>query len=76
MTPTMWLPIIALLAVIAWALHVLTHPYVTCHRCDGTGKRRTQLLHDRFGTCPRCGGEGHHLRATARLWGIGTGRRR
>lgn len=65
-------------AVLGWVWHVRAHPWVPCRKCDGSGKRRTSMLSDRFGNCRRCGGKGKKLRLSARLanYDLDLGRRR
>jgi hypothetical protein len=38
------------------------YPFSACHRCRGSGKRRSPLGGRSFRLCPRCHGTGRRLR--------------
>lgn len=63
--PFGWLAL-AVLLFIAWRLLLVWRfPYTPCHRCEGTGKKRSGKY---FRPCRRCDGTGRKIRLGRRVW--------
>ena len=58
--------LLAIAAVVFWALFVLASPITRCHRCHGKAIIRTRIR-KRIRSCPRCRGSRRQYRRGATL---------
>jgi DnaJ-class molecular chaperone len=63
----MWTPLLLILGLVllVWLGDMTTRPFVKCHRCDGTGKRRYRKG---VRTCRYCKGHRKILRLSWRIY--------
>ncbi len=52
---------------VSYVVGCVVFPFTACHRCTGSGKRRSPGGRA-FGLCGRCAGSGRRVRTGRRMW--------